>query len=175
MASRTLLRWIIASLLLMAVATSANAELKVGAVNLAKVSNDAPQAEAATEKLEQEFGPRDQELDAMQKDLREMELKLERDGAVMSRDQRADLEKEIVNMRREVRRTRDEFREDLNIRRNEELGKLQRRIFQAIQVVAKDQGFDLVLTDGVVYASDKVDITALVIEQLRKDAQAGAQ
>jgi outer membrane protein len=97
-----------------------------------------------------------------------MEDRLERDSAIMSETERKDLEREIINMRRDIKRDQDEFREDLSFRRNEELTKIQKEIVQAIQTVAKQNNYDIVLSEGVIFASTKVDITDLVIDYLRK-------
>ncbi len=142
------------------------ADLKVGVVNAAKVLEDAPQAEAARRRLEKEFAPRDQDLVAMQKKLRGMEEKLEKDGAIMSDAERMRIERDLTAQKREIRRDQDSFREDFNMRRNEELSKLQRQVSDVIVALARENGFDLILTDGVLYASDKVDITEQVLKRL---------
>lgn len=145
-------------------------ELKLGFVNAPGVLEKAPQAEKARTKLEQEFAPRDRELVAEQKTIRQLEEKLSRDGAIMSDSERNKLEREIRSLKRDLKRSRDEFREDLNIRRNEELAKLQKLVVETIRAIAQEGGFDLVVTDGVLYASDRIDITAMVLEKLKKDS-----
>ena len=98
-----------------------------------------------------------------------MEEKLARDGAVMSDDARRKLERDILGQKRENKRARDEFTEDFNIRRNEELAKMQREIALSIVSLAKEKGYDLILENGVIYASDRVDITEEVIARLKQD------
>lgn len=144
------------------------AEIKIGFVNVARVLQQAPQAEAAKKRLEKEFAPRDKRLVAMQKELKKLEEKMSRDAAVMSDAERRKLEREILAKQRELKRAQEEFREDFNLRRNEELGKLQRQVFEAIKSLAKEEGYDLLLTDGVVYASDRVDVTDKVQQRLAK-------
>ncbi len=144
-------------------------ELKVGWVNAAQVLEQAPQAEAARTKLEKEFAPRDRTLVAEQKALRQKEEKLARDGAVMSESERKKLERDILSDTRDLKRARDEFREDLNIRRNEELAKLQKMVIETIREIAKGGQYDLVVTDGVLFASDRVDMTPAVLARLKKD------
>jgi len=152
-----------------AAAAAGAAELKIGVVNAAAVMEKAPQAEAARSKLEKEFAPRNDELVAQQKQLKQMEDRLSRDGAVMSDDQRRSLERDILSTRRDVKRAQDEFRDDLNIRRNEELSKLQRQISDAIESLAKEQNFDVILTNAnVIYSSKRVDITEDVVQRLLK-------
>lgn len=156
-----------AGLLLLPPGLSA-AELNVGVVNAAKVIEDAPQADAARKKLEEEFAPRDKKLVGIQKELRALESKLERDGPIMSESSRRKLEREIVSLKRDFKRGQDEFREDLNMRRNEEFGKLQRRVSEVIIAIAKEGKYDLILTDGVIFASDKVDITKQIVQRLKE-------
>lgn len=152
----------------MALPGAASAELKIGVVNAIKILEGAPQAEAARKQLEKEFASRDRDLVARQKTIKEMEDRLARDGATMSEAEARKLERDIVSKRRDLKRDQDEFREDVNLRRNEEFGKIQKEIVQSIQDVAKSEGYDLVLGEGVIYASDKTDITNAVLERLRK-------
>lgn len=142
------------------------AELKIGFVNIPAVLEKAPQAEKAKKRLEQEFSPRDKQLVAQQKEIQSKEERMSRDGAVMGDTERANLEKDILNKKRDAKRSQQEFSEDFNARRNEELGKLQRRIVEAIRDIAKVQHFDLLLTDGVIYASEQIDVTAQVQQKL---------
>ena len=149
---------------LLLVANVSFADLKIGVVNIPAVLEKAPQAEKAKKRLEQEFKPRDTQLVAQQKEIQGMEEKLNKDSSVMSDSQRNKLERDIQNKKRDAKRSQQAFSEDFNTRRNEELGKLQRRIVEAIRGIAKDQEFDLILTDGVIYSSPQMDIT----EQLQK-------
>lgn len=160
--------------LLFGLGLSANAaEVKLGFVNTAKVLDEAPQAEVARHKLETEFAPRDKALVKAQKKLKQLEDKLARDGAVMSDDKRRDLERDIISQKRDIKRSQDEFREDFNIRRNEELSKLQRLVLQAIATLAREQHYDMILGDNsVLYASERVDVTQKVIDVLRRQHKA---
>lgn len=142
------------------------ADLKIGFVNIPAVLEKAPQAEKAKKRLEKEFSPRDKQLVAQQKEIQTLEEKMTRDGSVMGDSERSNLEKDILNKKRDAKRSQQEFSEDFNVRRNDELGKLQRRIVEAIRGIAKDQGFDLLLTDGVIYANEQIDITAQVQQKL---------
>jgi outer membrane protein len=142
------------------------AELKIGVVNIPAVLEKAPQAEKAKKRLEVEFKPRDNQLVAQQKEIQDMEAKFNKDSAVMSDSKRNSLEREIQNKKRDAKRSQQEFSEDFNTRRNEELGKLQRRIVEAIRTIAKEQDFDLILTDGVIYSSEQMDITSQLQQKL---------
>lgn len=163
------IRFIFLVAVLLPLGSAAAATLKLGFVNIAKVMEDAPQAEEARARLESEFAPRDQELVKAQEALKGLEDRLATDGAVMSDSTRHQLERRIIEQRREIRRSRDEFREDFNIRRNEELRKLQERVSEAISSLARDNGYDMILTNSVVYSSERVEITDLVLKRLRDE------
>lgn len=147
-------------------ANSQAADLKIGFVNVARLLEKAPQAEQAKKELEREFSPRDKKLVAEQKDIKQVEERLSKDAAVMSDVEREKLEKEVMKRMRELKSAQEEFRQDFNLRRNEELTQLQKEIFEAIQSLAKEDNFDLLLTDGVVYASDAIDVTSKVESKL---------
>jgi outer membrane protein len=91
-----------------------------------------------------------------------------KDGAIMSETERARLERDIIGKRRDLKRDTQEFQEDVNFRRNEEMALIQQQIAEAIVALSKEQNFDIVIGTGVIFASDKVDITDQVIERLKK-------
>ena len=156
------------ALSLLVLPLSVLAEVKVGFVNTAKLMEEAPQAQDASKQMETEFAPREKELISLQREIKQMEDKLTRDGAVMSESERNKAERELLNQKRDLKRSQDEFREDLNIRRNELLARLQKELNDAIVALAKEDGYDLVLFEGVVFASDRIDITDAVLERLRR-------
>ncbi len=142
-------------------------EYKVGFVDVQKVLKNAPQAEDARMRMEKEFAPRDRELVKLQKEIRKAEDKLVRDGAIMSEKDVGDLKRDARTRKRELKRRQDEFREDLNLRRNQELSKIQRMVLEAIQALAKQEKYDLIVSE-VVFHSNRVDITPKVVEALKK-------
>ena len=153
---------------LLVIKVNAEESYKIGAVNAIRVLEKSPQADTARKMIENEFSPRDKELIAEQKSIKELEDKFKKDRAIMSEQESAKLERDIITKKRDLKRKQDEFREDLNYRRNEEMVKIQKQIIQSIQQVAKDNNYDLVLSEGVLYASPKVDMSGLVIEYLKK-------
>ncbi len=149
-------------------------ELKLGFVNAAKILEEAPQAEAARNKLEKEFAPRDKALVASQKQLKGLEDKLTRDDSAVSDGERRKAERDIISQKRDLKRAQDEFREDFNIRRNEEFGRLQKLVYDTIVALAKQDSYDLIVGDGAIFASDRVDITTKVLERLKSNPGAAS-
>jgi len=148
-------------------AAQTSADLQVGYVNPGRVSDEAPQADAARRQLQEEFAPRDAEILSMQEELRALEDRLAEERLALSPEAQQDLQRDIVNRRRRIQRQQEAFREDFNMRRNEALGDLQQRILRVVSDFAEEQGFDLVVSDGVVYASETINITDRIIERLR--------
>lgn len=143
------------------------ADTRIGIVNTAKLLKEAPQAEAARKKLESEFAPRDAKIVEQQKLIKSLEDKLSKDAAIMSETARKNQEREIVKKKRDVKRIREEFTEDFNFRRNEEIGKLQKLVSDTILSLAKEKKYDIILNESVIYASQQVEITADVLKRLR--------
>jgi len=143
-------------------------ELKVGYVNAVKVIEEAPQGQAALKKLETEFGPRDKKLVATQARIKQLEDELEKNALLLKDVERRAKEHEIVVLKRDSRRETQEFREDYNLRRNEELAALQKVVYKAIVEIAKQENYDLILHEGTIYASPKVDLTDKILKRLGK-------
>lgn len=141
---------------------------RIGFVNATRVFEESPQYQAARERLETEFSRREKELLSNQKQLKQLEEKLQRDGAVMSESEAKRLERDILSRSRKLKNAQTEFREDLNLRQNEEFKKLRTQIREVIQDVGKSEKIDLIVSDGVVYYSKKIDISDLVLEKLRR-------
>lgn len=159
---------IVVMLLACSISIAAAADVKIGFVNIASIMEKAPQADAARKALEREFSSRDANLTADRDAILELENQLRTDGEVMSESKRAALEKRILKRKREFNRAKDELKEDFNIRRNEELGKLQRQVYDVIVELAKNEKYDLMVTERVLYASERIDITDKILALLKK-------
>ena len=156
--------------------TASHAEdYKIGTLNILKVIQQSPQTEVSAKNIDKEFAKREQKILEAQKKLKEQEDKLDKDRAVMNDTQLRSLEREIINMRRELKRDQDEFREDLTFRRNEELAKIQKLVIGSIKEVAKENKYDIILSEGVIYSSSKVDISNMVIDYLKAQHTAEKQ
>jgi outer membrane protein len=140
-------------------------ELKVGYVNTQRIFRDAPAAQKAAKKLEGEFSRRDQDLQKMAKQLQGLQENLEKNSVTMAESDRRNKEKEFGELSREFQRKQREFREDLNLRQNEENAAVIEKANKAIKQIAEAEKYDLVLQD-VVWVSPKLDMTDRVIKAL---------
>lgn len=142
-------------------------EFRIGVVNANKIVEESPQYDRVRKSLESEFKRRNEDLVSQQKQLKQLEDKLSRDGDVMSAAEVKRLEQDIRSRRRKLNTTSDEYREDLNLRRNEEFNKLLRQVSEVVHQVGEEENIDVILSEGVVYASKRVDLTAQVLERLK--------
>lgn len=162
-----------AALLIPAVAQAQAAKApKIGFVNVQRLLIESPQANAANRALENEFAPRQRDLQAKQKAFKERTDKFQKDGVVMGADERRNTENDLRKDERELARQIEELREDLNNRKNEELGKLRIDVLREIEGFAKQNGYDLIVSDGL-YVSQTLDVTAQVLQALQ--GQTGAR
>ncbi len=147
------------------------AELKIGFVNALKVMDKAPQVDSANRRLEREFAPRQRRIVSAKQEIKKLEERFGKDAAIMTESQARRLSRDIREKKRDLKRKQEEFREDYNIRRNEELDKIQKIIILVIQDLAKADRYDLIFTEGVVWANKRVDITDKVLKRLRKKSR----
>jgi outer membrane protein len=151
--------------LLAGAAPLAAQELKIGFVSTERVFREAAPAVKALKKLEREFQPREQEIQKIAKQTSDLQARLEREAMTMSESQRREREQELARLTRDMQRMQREFREDLNLRKNEELAAVLQRANQVIQQIAEAEKFDLILQEAV-YRSARIDITDKVIKAL---------
>ncbi|MGP1718576.1 MAG: OmpH family outer membrane protein [Methylophilus sp.] len=145
-----------------------SADFKVGYVQVDKLLQEAPQTVETGKKLEKEFSPRSLDLEKLQKQIRDIEAQLDHERTNVNESERRVKERQLNNMRLEFQSKQRELREDINLRKNEELAVLQERINKAVQTVAESEGYDLVAYSGIAYASKRIDITDKVLKLLGK-------
>jgi outer membrane protein len=154
---------------MLCVATSVSGqELKIGFVNTDRVFKEAAPALRSQKKLQEEFAPRDQEIKAVNSQATEVKAKLEKDGLTMAESEKRALESELARLSREIQRLQREFREELNLRKQEELKVILRIANEEIDKIAAEEKYDLILQEAV-YRSDRLDITDKVIKALEDD------
>lgn len=151
---------------MLSVAVSAVAETKIGYVKIETIMQ-APQSLATGGKLQAEFGPRKVELERLGKDLQEKEAALTKSLPTMSETDRRNKSQAFNDLKIDFQRKQRELGEDYNLRKNEEMSKLQDRINQAVASVSQAEGYDLVLFGNAAYAGKKVDITDKIIKALK--------
>lgn len=158
-------------LLLTFVATTATAQqLRVGYVDMKQVLDNAPQVLAGREKLDLEFRPRNETIEFQERQVQTMDDRLQMGD--LAEDARIRLDRELREMQRNVNRQKEDLRDELSFRRTEEVQKLEDQINQAVQQIASDNGYDLILSSPVIYVDPSLDITQQILDQLRLEYEA---
>ena len=159
------MKMILAALLAAAVLPVAAADFKIGFVNTERVFREAAPAKRAQQKLEREFAARNSELAKLEKQGRDLQSELERDNVTMPESARREKERQLADITRDFQRKQREIREDLNLRRNEELASVQERATRVINQIAEQEHYDLIVQEAV-FAASRIDITDKVIKAL---------
>lgn len=149
----------------------AAADLNVGVVNVARLLDEAPQAKSSMQALQDEFAPRLRGLLSQEEDFKSSVEKMQRDAAVMGDTERRDAERTLRERQRELARQQSEYQEDFTMRRNEVLSKLQKSLLDEVQNFARSQRYDLIVGEGVLFASDTIDVTSQVLAGLQSSYQ----
>ena len=144
---------------------SASDTLKIGYVNTQRIFRDAPTAVKAAKKIESEFSKRDQDLQRLAKQVQALQESLEKNAVTMAETERRSKEKELNELSREFQRKQREFREDLNLRQNEERGSIIEKATKAMKQIAETEKYDLILQDAA-WAGPKADLTERIIKAL---------
>jgi outer membrane protein len=155
-------------------AVPAYAELKVGVLDYGRLMDESPQGKVLLESLRNEAAAKQRELQTLAASLQTKREKLAKDRATMSPDQVTRAEKDLRDGERDLARRQSEVQDDFNARRNEEMSKLQRALIEEVRGYAKTQNFDLVITDGVIYAAAALDVTTGVLQLLQSRGPAAA-
>jgi outer membrane protein len=156
---------LLAAVLLIPAVPVIAADLKIGFVDAERIRRESGPAQKAQKKLEKEFAERDKELQKVAKQVKDLQSSLEKDGVTMSESDKRNKEQELARFNREFQRMQREFREDLNLRKNEELGGIIERADKVIKSIAEAEKFDLILQEAV-FRSSRIDITDKVIKAL---------
>jgi outer membrane protein len=147
------------------------AGLRIAVVNYGELLQESPQAKAAVASLRAEFAPKQRSLQAAATELKAREDTLKKNEATMTQDQRDQAELDLRERYQDLARKQSEIQDDVNTRRNELMSQLQHTLVQVVQTYAKQQRYDLVLADGVIYADNALDITPAILTALK--AQSG--
>ena len=156
---------VIASVQLIVSTRAVAEDFRVGVVNLELIMRESVHAVKAGEKLKKEFAARDQEIKRLGKQMKDLQSPLEKEGVTLPDAERRNKERELANLNVSLQRTQREFSEDLNLRQNEELTVVLEHANKAIQAIAENEKYDLVLQEAV-YRNPSIDITEKVLKYM---------
>jgi outer membrane protein len=145
-------------------------DFKIGVVDTERILRESAPAVQAEKKIEKEFEQRDLEMKKVAKQAKEIQSYFEKEGLTPVDAEHRTKERELANLNVNLQRMQREFREDLNLRKNEELALVLARANKAIKAIAEIEKYDLVLQEAV-YRNPKIDITDRVLQYLATEKQ----
>jgi outer membrane protein len=143
-----------------------SAEVKVGFVEISKILKGAPQTAVSNKKLEKEFKGRTDKLKKTIVSLQNKGQKYKKNNLTMDDETRVKVQRELQLAKIDIQRDERELKEDINIRRREEMNALQVKVTTAISIFAQANKYDLILYQGVAYTSEAIDVTDKIIKEM---------
>jgi len=145
------------------------ASSRIGFVDIPYLIDRAPQALEAEQRLQTEFAPRQRELEMQRAELADVTARLADTTLELSEAEYAQLDRESRSLERRIKRSEQDFREELNIQKNNEFKDVRILVLEAIARFGEQQDYDLIVSDGVLYANKRVDVTERILESLMKE------
>ncbi len=172
---RTMMLVLMAVMLTAPAVASAAETAKIGYVDVPYLIDNSPQAQAASSELQEQFAPKKKELQKMKKELQQVRKKLQKEGMTMSESQRGEMQQRAKQLQRDIQRSQKAMQEDLNIERNDAFKGVRKAVMKAVRAVAENEGYDVVVGQNALYASDRVNITERVLERMKSNYEGGSQ
>jgi len=141
----------------------APAVARIGFVNTERVMREVVPAQQAQRRLKVEIDKRDQEMRALVAQMKRLELALAKNSPALSESERRDKQREFAGLNRDFERKKQEYAEELALRRNEAVGQVLEQANRAIRRVAEQENLDAVFQEAA-FASPRIDITEKVIK-----------
>lgn len=140
---------------------------KIALINLQAVASNSNEGKAATEKIKAFQAKKSAELSEKGKQAQALQTKLQQGASVLSDQARAQTEKDLQRLQRELQALQEDANSDLQELQQDLQFEFQSRIGPIIEQVAMEKELHAVVgADSVVWGSSAIDITAEVIKRL---------
>lgn len=156
-------------LLASALSAAAATDIPIATINAHRILAESKVAKEAQARFVADFQPRDQELKDLGAQLREKSSDLEKNGPSLTPSQVLAAQSTIAELSRELNRKQQQFVEDRDARKRDDIQHVFDLANQAVRKFAPTAHVDIVFQD-VVYASPSTDITSQVMEIMDADA-----
>ena len=157
-------------------ASQAASGSKIGVIEVQRIVQESAIGKESLARVQKIQQAKQEELTRRQKELRDLETKIQDQGKALSEDAMEKLQKEYQAKAVELKRFQDDAQKELEETQRKELGDLEKRIMPVITEVAREQGYQLVFNkfnSGLLYADDKsVDLTEAVITKFNSQIAA---
>jgi outer membrane protein len=148
------------------------APLKIGYVDFQAVASKSPRIAEESNRLEKEFGARKKAIRDKELALAQLKERFQKESRTMKKEDLRKLEDQILQQEREVRWQSSIFEDDYKRQYNQLVGEFEQEVLKAIVAIAKQENYDLILKDGVLISSPRVNLTERVLTELAGTAGA---
>ncbi len=148
---------------------------KIGVIEVQRIVQESAVGKESVARVQKLQQSRQDDLAKRQKDLRELEQKIQEQGKSLSEDAMDKLQKDYQAKALDLKRAQDDAQRELEEAQRKELGDLEKWIMPVINTVAQEQGYSLVFNkfnSGLLYASDTTDLTDTVIKKFNAQVAA---
>jgi outer membrane protein len=160
--------------LLLAAATLAPAQSKIGHINSETIMQTLPEAVDAQKTLDQLVSQWEGELQKMQTEWKKKFDDYDRRKLILTDQARADAERELRELDQSIADYRNKkFGQngELFQKQNEVMKPIQNKIFKVLEDIAKEDGYDYIFDKSgeilLLYANEKNDLTEKVIARMQ--------
>lgn len=151
----------------------ARSEGKIGYVDMNTLINNSPQILDANRTLTAEFEDQNNKISQQASDLKLLEDSISKEGNFMTPDKLAELQERARILDRQVRRGKEDLKDAITIRNSQMVDEVQNQIKKVVANYAKENGYDAILINAILYANEKIDITDEILQQLRSEYLSG--
>ncbi len=149
---------------------------KIGVIEVQRIVQESAIGKESLARVQKIQQAKQEDLTKRQKELRDLEQKIQDQGKALSEDAMEKLQKDYQAKAVELKRFQDDAQRELEESQRKELGDLEKRIMPVINDVAKEQGYQLVFNkfnSGLLFADDRsVDLTEAVITKFNSQIAA---
>ncbi|HXW55927.1 MAG TPA: OmpH family outer membrane protein [Candidatus Cybelea sp.] len=145
------------------------APMRIGALNMEVAITNTQEGKQAANELNAKFSPRQTELQNLQKQIQDINTRLQTGSNTLSDDEKYRLSREIDSLNRQYQRKQQEARDDYQDAQQDLINQLGRKMMTVLDKYSKDNGLAVVLDTSsqqtpVIYEASTIDITQDIIK-----------
>lgn len=165
----SLILWLCAVFALLLLPVPAMAQTSIAVVNVQQLLSESKAAKSIQEQVQQHREKFLEELSKQEQTLRDMEKELVEDSKTMNPEDLAAKRQKFEEQFAETRQLVQKRKTELDIAVAKAMGELRDRLFQVVQNIASDKGYDLVISNqNVVVGTKSIDISEESMEALNE-------
>lgn len=143
--------------------------LKVVSVDVLRAVMTTDEGKIKIEKVKAEFEKEKAELEALNQKGKKLQDKIQKDGAVMSQDERRKHEKELMEIANELKFKDQQLKQSGQADQRQVVESMLPKFEKALKALVDEQKIDVVLRrEAVLYSDSSLDITDAVVAKMNK-------